>query len=111
MRKIDLYLAIAVAFLAVLLAPGAGGARQSPSSGQRSVETGTIVVDGKEMGSPFFLVPVVIHLLSIAHQVNLAVTVDNISLASFNELPAGEYLVEISASGYQPAELDVLLIG
>lgn len=111
MRKIDRSPAITLALLAVLLAPEAGRARQSPNSEQKSMETGTIVVDGKEIGSPLFLVPVVIHLLSVAHQVNLAVTVDNISAASFNDLPAGQYLVEISASGYQPAEIDVLLMG
>jgi hypothetical protein len=111
MRKIVRSLAIPVALLAVLLDAEATSARQSLTPGQRSLETGTIVVDGREMGSPLFLVPVVIHVQSVARQVNLVVTVGNISVASFNDLLTGDYLIEISASGYQPAEIEVPVTG
>ena len=111
MRNIVRCLAMGLALLAVLNNPGATSARQSLSSQQRSSETGTIVVDGTEMGSPLFLVPVVIHVESNSNQVNLTVRVENISLASFNELPAGEYVIQITASGYQPAELRVAVAG
>jgi len=111
MQKIVRSLAIALALLAVLNNPGATSARQSLSFQQRSSETGTIVVDGREMGSPLFLVPVVVHVQSVARQVNLGVTVDNISVASFSDLLAAEYLIEISASGYQSAEIEVPVKG
>jgi len=54
-------------------------------------------------------VPVVIRVQSSPQQVNLAVVVESISNASFNDLPPGEYLIQVTASGNQPAQMNVSL--
>ena len=109
MREPGRTIAIELAVLALLACPEEISAFRSTSAGQNSSAKGTILVDGKGARDQLRGVPVVIRVQSSAQQVNLAVVVESISNASFNDLPPGEYLIQVTASSYQPAQMNVIL--
>jgi hypothetical protein len=105
MRKAGRFVASKLVILAVLACPVA---KLCGSNGeQKAPDAGVIVVDGKEKRDQAVNVPVVIRVRCATRQVNLAVTVESGSLASFSELPPGEYEIEVTAGAYQAAKLVV----
>jgi hypothetical protein len=111
MRNIRRRLGVELVLVAALIAPEAKSASQAVSREQSLGETGTILVDRNQSSGQFLHVPLMIHVHSVERQLNLAVTVESLSLASFNDLPAGEYLIQISASGFQTAQESVRVTG
>ncbi len=98
MREPGRTIAIELAVLALLACPEEISALRSTSPGQNGSGRGTILVDGKGARDQLRGVPVVIRVQSSADQVNLAVVVESISNASFNDLPPGEYLMYCPAT-------------
>jgi len=107
MRNLSRYLAIELALLAVLIGPEAGSARQTLTPAQNGLQTGTIIVDGNDGGLQLVHAPVVIRVHSEAVHVDLNATVGNLTVAGFDDLPVGQYLVEITVSGFDPAQISV----
>jgi len=107
MRNLSRYLAIELALLAVLIGPEAGSAHQALTPAQSGLRTGTIIVDGNDGGLQLVHAPVAIRVHSEAIHLDLNVSVGNLTVASFDELPLGQYLVEITVSGFDPAQISV----
>src|ERR1700758_4434516 len=105
MRNLGRFPAIELALLVVLIGPEAGSARQASTPAQNGLQTGTIVVLGNDGGLQLVHAPVSIRVHSEAIRVDLNVTVGNLTVASFDDLPAGQYLVEIAVSGFEPAQI------
>jgi hypothetical protein len=111
MQNFGRFLAIELALLGALLAPELMCARQSFNSEQSELEKGTIVVDAKTNGNRLSNVSVTVRVHSLGQQENFDVTVDSLSVASFNGLPAGEYVIQVAASGYPTAQVSVPVAG
>lgn len=107
MRPARRYILIELALLAVLACPEAGSGAYSTNPEQNSSGRGTVFVDGKGTGGQLQGVPAVIRVQSPEHQVNFTITVESVLTASFNDLPTGEYVIQVTASGYQPAQTNV----
>jgi hypothetical protein len=107
MRNLGRFPAIELALLVVLIGPEAGSARQASTPAQNGLQTGTIVVLGNDGGLQLVHAPVSIRVHSEAIRVDLNVTVGNLTVASFDDLPAEQYLVEIAVSGFEPAQIIV----
>jgi hypothetical protein len=105
MRRVGRFFATHLTLFALLAWPAAN---VCASDGQQSVmEGGAIVVDGKRMQEQLVNVPLVIRVRCAARQINLAVTVEGVSLASFSDLSPDEYVIEVTAAGYRPAQLNI----
>lgn len=98
---------IELALLALLACPEAGNGAYRPNPGQNNSGRGTVFVDGKGTGGQLQGVAAVIRVQCPEQEVNFTITVESMSAASFNDLPTGEYVIQVTASGYQPAQIDV----
>jgi hypothetical protein len=96
-----------LALLVVLIGPEEGSGRQASTPAQNGLQKGTIVVVGNDGGLQLVHAPVAIRVHSEAIHVNLNLTVGNLTVASFDDLPVGRYLVEITVSGFDPAQISV----
>jgi hypothetical protein len=105
MRKAGRYAATELALLTLLICPGK--TVRAANREQNGAEGGAIVVDGGGMRERLPKVPVMVRVRCPERQVNLAITVESVSQASFSDLPSGEYIVQITAEGYQGSQLKV----
>jgi hypothetical protein len=105
MRKAGRYAATALTLLTLLIC--LGKAARTGNGQQNGAEGGAIVVDGGAMRERPPNVPVMVRVLCPERQINLAITVESVSQASFSDLPSGEYVVQITAEGYQGSQLKV----
>lgn len=74
-----------------------------------SSETGAIVIDATDVRAQLLGIPTVIHIVCSENGVNLLVTIDSISIASFDDLRPGQYVVQVSA-GNNLAETAVTVL-
>jgi hypothetical protein len=105
MRKAGRYAATELALLTLLICLGKAA---RPANGQQNgAEGGAIVVHGGGMRERLPNVPVTVRVRCLERQINLAITVESVSQASFSDLPFCEYVVQITAEGYQGSQLKV----
>jgi hypothetical protein len=105
MGKAGRYAATELALLTLLIC--LGKAARTANGQQNGAEGGAIVVDGGGMRERLPNVPVTVRVRCPERQINLAITVESVSQASFSDLPSGEYVVQITAEGYQGSQLKV----
>jgi hypothetical protein len=105
MRKAGRYAATELVLLTLLIC--LGKAARTGNGQQNGAEGGAIVVDGGGMRERLPNVPVTVRVRCPERQINLAITVESVSQASFSDLPSGEYVVQITAEGYQGSQLNV----
>lgn len=106
MRGLRPYLVIVLALVAAMLSPP-GSKGQSAANEQNNSVCGTLVIVGKGTGGWLPNVGLTLRVHSVRHAVDLTMTVENLTRASFEKLPPDEYLLEVSAEGYPPAQLEV----
>ncbi len=97
-------LKVAFCLLSVGLAP-AGSAlsqRVDPQQGPR-LKPSTVVVSVRELSGSPLEAPAFVHLYSPTSIVNLTAPTQERSQAVFNNVDSGDYQVEVTAAGYQPA--------
>ncbi len=52
-----------------------------------------------------------LRLHAMKHDVDLTMTIENLTQASFDKLPADQYVLEVSGEGYAPAQLETEVTG
>src|SRR5271167_356041 len=106
MRGRSRYLAIVLALVAAMLSPR-GSEGRSAASEQNNSMWGTLVIEGEGTGGWLPNVRLTLRVYSVRHAVDLTMTVENLTRASFERLPPDEYLLEVSGEGYPSAQLEV----
>jgi hypothetical protein len=104
--------ALALAFLAVFACAPHSVTSSDPQAGQNNGgDAGTIVIDARDARGQFLGVPAVIRIIGAEQHVNLGVTVESISTATFSDLPRGDYVIQVTVRNREPAETRLALAG
>jgi hypothetical protein len=87
--------AMTLALIVVFACSNSATASSQHFNDNRS-ETGAIVIDATDVRAELLGISTVIHIVSIESGVNLLVTIDRISIASFDDLRPGQYVVQVT---------------
>jgi hypothetical protein len=108
MREVCRCLAIWLTLLSeVLVCFGGSNLRYAVDSNQINSTRGSIVVRGTVANGLPLSVPVTIRVHSLTHPISLTMSVTNLSKASFDELPSGNYVIQVTSNDVQSTEMSV----
>ncbi len=99
-------LAIVLALLSVMVSPR-GSVGQSATTEQDNATWGTLVIVGEGTGGWLPNSQLTLRLHSVQHPLEQAMTVENLTRASFEKLPPDEYVLEVSGEGYAATQLEL----
>ncbi len=84
-----------------------GQENQSTTTEQNNSTRGTLEIVGEGTGGWLPNVRLRLRVRAVKSAVDLSMTVENLTLSSFANLPPGEYVLEVSGEGYPTAQLKV----
>jgi hypothetical protein len=103
---------IALAVMTALAGPWQSESQsQSAATDQNNSALGRVVIFGEGTGGWLPNVRLMLRLHAMKQDVDLTMTVENLTQASFEKLPADQYVLEVVGEGYAPAQMELALNG